>query len=302
MRNEGPLAFQDIRKKTKTLGKEYDSFYQELSDIYITNLEKIFLKHLHPIYPHMNLQVHNLKELEKKKNHLLKNNPVIMMDAYSQLPRDASVYVSRVFQPKAENTIAINGRPGYPPLHKQMKHLAKTLDKKKQYYLVDDDTFTGGTLATVANMLLEEGIKIKKGVVGIFVGGKGILPIPIDYIHTYDADEVVDSSDPRDFLLGTYEAGAAILLENGKRVRVPYFWPFSDPTARASIPDQTAKQFSKEVLSLNYDIYETIQKKLKVKLSLKHLWPSFVKYMQATYGFSQTMSVLEIIQKIDKTL
>lgn len=297
MRNEGCLVFQDIRWRTDTAGTEFDSFYRRLSEFFVDELMRILIKNLRFSYPHAEVFLSDLFELEKIKEEMLHGRPGISLDAYSQISSVvASLGLSRIFKPKGEVQIEIGHRPGYASVHEQLKTLKKTLPKEK-YCLIEDDVFTGLTLKNVIQVLVNNGFDIFEAVVGLQVG-EPQLKTPIKAIHSFPNGEVINVADPRDFLIGSYEGGLAIRLNNGKHVRAPYIWPFVNPTARVNIPKQKALAFSVEVFQLNRKVFEKIDALLGRSLIISELWPSFYDYLIEAYSFYPNASVINMIDKL----
>jgi hypothetical protein len=148
---------------------------------------------------------------------------VISLDA--MLPSTHELAISRMFAPGGYELLGHIARPGASPLADQVAAIAPGA-----YALRDDDTVTGGTLASV-RALLPASISITKTVLAI--------------AHD-DEEEVLDA---RDFLLGADHGGLVIALPRGAIGRAPYALPYVDPAVRASIPASHA--FSLDVWSLN---------------------------------------------------
>lgn len=102
-----------------------------------------------------------------------------------------------------------------------------------QYIIFDDDIVSGGTVAKARELLGPQRPMVSMISLETSEGG---------------AQEVADS---RDFILGSNQGGLVVALPNGCAGRVPYLYPFVDPSARASIPYKDAREFSRKVWMLN---------------------------------------------------
>ncbi|HEV2339969.1 MAG TPA: hypothetical protein VGT05_04405 [Patescibacteria group bacterium] len=274
LRNEGQLIFQDIRRKTETMDKTYDVFYQNISNFFLTGLIVILIKYLRKDFPSATVLVTDLYKEEKKKADLLRGKRAITLDAYSQI--DAiKLGVSRIFTTKGEVQLAIAARPGYISLDQQIKMLQ--LSNIKPLVLIDDDIFTGSTVKFICEKLLKNKCVITEIIAGIQVGEPENLAIPIQSIHRFQTHSVINIADPRDFLIGSYEGGLAVKLGN-QSVRAPYMLPFINPCIRINIPAATITEFSLEIIELNRKVFKKIEKNIYRKLLLSHLWPSFYPY------------------------
>jgi nicotinic acid mononucleotide adenylyltransferase len=148
---------------------------------------------------------------------------VISLDA--MLPAAHDLAISRMCAAGGYELLGHVARPGAASLAEQVAAIAPGA-----YALRDDDTMTGGTLASV-RALLPPHITITKTVLAI----------------EHDDDE--DVLDARDFLLGADHGGLVIALPRGAIGRAPYALPYVDPAVRASIP--AAHALSLDIWSLN---------------------------------------------------
>ncbi len=187
---------------------------------------------------------HDLNTCGEATRRLASGHPVISLDPC--IRGDYNIGASRIYLPGGVVELGIQNRPGFKTLLEQIAEIPKG----KNYALIEDDVFSGGTISRIIKMLHDQGIGIAKFVVGIQVG-RPQLPVKITALKEYDPTAVVDLNDCRDFLAGAFNSGLVFHYPNHQRVRAPYVFPFVDVSSRASIPHHNALTFSRKVWMLN---------------------------------------------------
>lgn len=134
----------------------------------------------------------------------------------------------------------------------------------REVALVDDVIFTGHQMRRVILKLGEFGIRVHKVMAGIgverglrFVADSGSPEIQC--VRTYA--EVVDQICERDFYPGVpYSGRTRKDLPNGdQNMGVPYFYPFGEPDAWASIPQEWCRRFSRIQLRRTIELWQEIE-------------------------------------------
>lgn len=284
-RDEGIEALKEIRQKTKTTNQKYDLKYSALWNKYVKDLAKLIESSFEGNA--VKVLIHPLAELEEAKRKLAGNNLILSLDSYFSVNNktEFSLGVSRIFKPSGKEKIGIGNRPGYKPLVDQLKKISSE-HKGKQFVLIEDDIFSGGTLNEIIKLAEQYGIKIVKIIAGLQVAEKLQTTVPVFAVHKYSPYDILELNDPRDFLCGTYEGGLVIEYPNGERVRAPYILPFVDVTQRASIPEAKNNEFSKKLIQINKDLYHNLEKELGIELKIKHLSPSFQNFLKLEAGIT----------------
>lgn len=121
-------------------------------------------------------------------------------------------------------------RPGSKPFLKQLNSLKQAIQdlNKKQFIIVDDGIFSGGTIRYFLKLLSSRNIKSTIRKIIIFVGNHKLLEnfnlAPIEIINSFD--NLYDWISTRDFS----PFGGKILRANngGLALTTPYIYPWSD--------------------------------------------------------------------------
>lgn len=300
LRNEGITALKAVREKTNSLHKRYDQLYQDLWNQFISDLCTLIQKSLRSSQP-IELNLHDALQLEREKEELIKNNPVITLDSYSTLNHAEIIGVSRIFQPGGKTKIGIGHRPGYRSVKNQLQTI-KNKYQNTRFILVDDDIFTGGTVREIIQMANMTGIEIERVVIGISLLNNNNFNIPVNAIYQYPLDEVLQLNDPRDFLFGAFEAGLVIKLSNSLHVRAPYMAPFVDVQALTGIPDEKARIFSLEVIKINESFFSNLEKSLGISITIVHMSKAFQDFLFYQYSIKNDTPLIKVCKLISKHL
>ena len=171
-------------------------------------------------------------EINKANNHL-KGKTTISIDPY--FIGTYNLHISRQFficdfQEKPEKII---DSPGY------INDFTNLPDEN--FALVDDDSVSGNTIK-----LLKQYINITDTY----------------FLNSIIEDKIFDCIDLRDFMFGVKNSGLVVNILN-QDIRVPYIYPYVNLYTRANIKD--AVNFSKEIVNLNFEMYNIFFKTLKLK-------------------------------------
>ncbi len=252
------------------------------SKIYVLRDDSFFLKN--------KFNIEKLKEFSNSLTNLIKkysNHEVLKVKAEDQIQMKFSqktisldlyfkgnyqLEISREFNFQKLQSIpnSLTPRLGAKPLDKQLKNIPKG-----EYILVDDDIASGYTINRVKELASKHGIIITQEVA----------------LNPVSQDNLYDIVDLRDFIIGATQGG--LQVRDKKEVfKVPYLYPYVDLNSRAKILYD--KEFSLEVLKLNYELY----KNSKITLNELKEHKTFLQKI----GFSKSLSVEEIILKLIKDL
>lgn len=144
------------------------------------------------------------------------------------------------------------------------------------YWLVDDDTASGYTLAKVTERFGEAGY------LG-FVGLNDLVRDP----GVVSADVV----DLRDFVFGLTESGLCV----GSGLRAMYALPYVNVVSRASIDPDMAMSFSKAIVQWNIALYE------QVDIRVNDLDGGTVRFV-TSLGFDVREQVSEVLRKMYRSV
>ena len=141
--------------------------------------------------------------------------------------------------------------------------------------IADDVLFSG----TVLRELIKKFKKNNINVIGIRCCISSIegynyfnqtLPLGVkcDYLL---GSTTIDQICERDFYFGIVGSGIALQTNNGTIKKAPYFYPYGDPVARASIPENKAINFSNSCLNRSIKLWEEINKLSNKKTLISEL-------------------------------
>jgi nicotinic acid mononucleotide adenylyltransferase len=160
--------------------------------------------------------------------------------------------ISRKYDFFGMNKLGYTRRPNTKTLNEQIE----LIDNSLSYYLFDDDIHTGGTMRYAKKLLEDKNINV--------------CGIKSSCINDGD-DEILDA---RDFIFGLVNSGLVIQVPggdvHGSAVRVPYIYPFVDPTSRCSIDKPL--DFSIQVWKMNAEYWSKFSDTLADR---PHLWKLF---------------------------
>ena len=127
--------------------------------------------------------------------------------------------------------------------------------------LADDVVFSGNVLRSIINKFNSNGINV--------LGIRSCISMRESYEYFNDElplglkcgcvmeDKVIDQICERDFYFGIPQSG--ISIKNGDKVyKAPYFRPYGDPVARASIPEKYEEFFSQGCLIRSLALWDRI--------------------------------------------
>ena len=128
--------------------------------------------------------------------------------------------------------------------------------------LLDDVIFSGSVIEYISKLFKENGIDVVGAIAAISsIDGYTMFnnlkeKVNCGYLMGKD---VIDEICERDFYYGIAQSGMARLVD-GKVYKAPYFMPFGDPVARASVPTDRKEYFSTMCVNLSLDLWEEIEK------------------------------------------
>ena len=90
------------------------------------------------------------------------------------------------------------------------------------------------------------------------------------------SDNVIDQICERDFYFGIAQSGISI-KRNNDIYKAPYFLPYGNPNARASIPKEYEIDFSKGCIKRSIMLWEEIERLSNSEIYMKDL-PEIINY------------------------
>lgn len=128
--------------------------------------------------------------------------------------------------------------PGFtvPPGSRSFQEQVDALPQGQPLILIDDDSVTGSTFRAARTLL----------------GSRNRTVAATCYLTCGEGREIIDA---RDFILGAPHGGLVIDAGDFGPVRLPYAYPFVDPTERASIDPARALEFSRRVWEISASAY-----------------------------------------------
>lgn len=193
-------------------------------------LIKLFYKHFDKVHTTLLSDQHTkFEELMSDKKNI---NNIISLDA--DLPLWKNLFICRNYDCFGFKMNGYTNRPGYPSIEKQVNVLPKG-----DYYLFDDDIFTGGTMKFAREQLSKAGIEQDpKKVMSFIRNTKGDIADLKDFFFNRE-----DESNQR-------ESSGLVINDR----RYPYIYPFVSPFFRCSVNDPLS--FSIDVWKINMDYFQ----------------------------------------------
>jgi nicotinic acid mononucleotide adenylyltransferase len=219
-------AQQGIKPRSSTCTlllrlEEQDAREQPLLSLLQTHFEQV--------------KIQTLREQRSRFEQYLKREVgLISLDAF--LLGDFSLAISRAYDYFGQCFLGFVPRPGAPDLSVQVAALPKG-----RYWLLDDDSHTGRTLAFAQALLEAAGLEIE------------------GWQTLQGQEQGAEILDARDFCLAAPQGGL-VLSWKGRALRLPYCYPYVCPRVRASIGRPMA--FSRSVWVLNRDYFRALPLKV----------------------------------------
>ena len=194
------------------------------------------------------------------------------------------IQINRLVDP-AGQAIGVGARPGNESLHNQFNEIRVSLEKHP-VILVEDGSFSGGTMRRMIEICNEMQIEIKHLVAGfLFPSAKEnilkVFPREKD-IHCWRDESFLDWMPDHDFYPFVPNAGKVVgfsyegrqmpvYLHNGLSLCKPYVLPYGNPVEWASIPEEHAKKFSTFCIQEARTIFWEMERINNQKITLESL-------------------------------
>lgn len=248
--------------------KYFNSSIPDSLSALIDELRKDFKNDVSTIF-NGNYKIINEEEMqssiELSTNQFLNKIPIVTLDSIYLKPNNESIYFLDCTRVDKENSIVARNNMNDPNSVKiQIEKLSKLfiLQNQKEIIIADDVIYSGSVIQTVINLFQQNGIKVKAIVSAINTkqAQKTILNtfnIPILSKIVLE-DTIIDQICERDFYFGITGSGIATRTKDNTIKKAPYFYPYGDPIARASIPESEAINFSKNCIIRSIKLWEGI--------------------------------------------
>jgi len=168
------------------------------------------------------------------------------------------------------NPLDVNG------VSNQVERLAKIFKRcdANEIFLVDDVVFSGSVISQIRDLFLEEDINVI-GVLSAISSEEAYDRFNKEMKYGLECGYlmkkgVTDEICERDFYFGIAQSGMSKIV-NGKVYKAPYFLPFGDPVARASVPEKKAESFSKSCVNRSLMLMSEIEKNSNKIILMKDL-------------------------------
>ena len=193
----------------------------------------------------------------------------------------------------------LKGENAYPldqQIAKISQKIKEKLGKSPEVILIDDVIFSGDGVLKIVELLKQNGIKVKKCIAGMVLeqGEEKLKKAGITIERVSPIKECTDQVCERDFYFGIPHSGVMI-RKKGKIMKAPYFLPFGDPVARASIPEKTAVDFSLSCLKRSLRLYLEMENLSGRRLRVAEL-------PERIYGTKPTEPVVVALQRAQNRL
>lgn len=196
--------------------------------------------------------------------------------------------VNRIVDPKGQY-LGVGPRPGNASLHSQFADIKASLEKRP-VILVEDGSFSGGTMKRMIEICNELQIDIHCLVIGFLFASametiRKVFPREKD-IHYWREESFQDWMPDHDFYPFVPNAGKVVgfsynadhvvrhmpvYLHSGLSLCMPYILPYGNPAEWASIPAEHAKKFSTFCLQEAKCIFWEMERINNQKITLESL-------------------------------
>ena len=142
-------------------------------------------------------------------------------------------------------------RPGADSIQDQLQSLTNALFNETDVVLVDDGTFSGGSLDYAAKILEKSGINISRSVCYFYNPA-----LEIDNLQAFQPlENMIDWIDSRDLSIlgGRYNS-----LSSGDIVTIPYMAPFSDGGNASLKGRDLFPEMSQSLIESEYKLFESL--------------------------------------------
>lgn len=179
---------------------------------------------------------------------------------------------------------------------KQVEKLAKIFKRcdVNEIILADDVVFSGSVIKQISDLFREEDVNVVGVVTAISTEDAYIkynkemkYGLKCGYLMKED---VLDEICERDFYFGIAQSGMSKLVD-GKVYKAPYFLPFGDPVARASVEENKAEYLSKSCINRSFRLWKKIQNDSNKVVLMKDL-------PEPILGTNAEEEVVKVLRKV----
>ncbi len=192
--------------------------------------------------------------------------PIVTLDRIYIRPNDDSIIFLDCTRMDASSALVSRANPSDTnSVDSQIIDISRLLKSinTTEIILADDVVFTGSVLKSITEKFKNQGIKVI-GIRSCISSYEGyeyfnkVLPLGLKCGYLMDKN-LIDQICERDFYFGIAGSGISIKKDN-ETLKAPYFTPFGNPVARASIPKEYERYFSESCISRSIALWEEIEK------------------------------------------
>jgi hypothetical protein len=175
--------------------------------------------------------------------------------------------------------LGLGPRFGWKSQPEQMRQLATSLlgSGHDEVVIADDVIFAGDLMSTIIQELAEQGIAVRAALAGVSIGqgADRLRNLGVTVQAVRDYDQVIDEVCERDFLPGAPFSGRTIAPHGAVDAGLPYLQPFGHPIEWASVPAESAGEFSASCLEAAIELYRAIGQRSEREVRMRDLdrWP-----------------------------
>ncbi len=196
--------------------------------------------------------------------------PIVTLDRIYIEPDEENIYFLDCTRVSGSMNLISRGKEDFV---EQIMRIARSV-KTKEIVLADDVVFSGEALRKVISLFQVCEIEVVGVVSSIAMESsydyfnKNLREgIKCNYVL---GNDVIDQICERDFYFGI--AGSGIMVKSdGVMKKAPYFKPFGDPVARASVPIDAERDFSRGCLERSYRLWTDANKNSNKRILMSDL-------------------------------
>ncbi len=237
-----------------------EDFYSYLRKQFLDDVNLIFNGNVSTLS-----EIEMISGLEESISDIKASYQMVSLDKiYLNLEETQVIFLDCTRLDNSNKLVSRNNISSFDAVENEIEEISRNLMLKgcKEIILVDDVVFSGSVLKTVIEEFLKHGIKV--------VGIRCAISTAMSY-ERFNAElplglkcgyllgrSFIDQVCERDFYFGVAQSGISV-ISNNKIYKSPYFVPFGNPVARASIPEVWSKYFSQGCLKRSILLWSEIE-------------------------------------------
>lgn len=204
--------------------------------------------------------------------------PIVSLDRiYTRIDKENIFFLDCTRLEGSNDLVSRNNSYDFYSIDKQINYLSNMFLENgiDQIFLLDDVVFSGSVLRSIIEKFRQNnieviGIRTCISTINSYNYFNTLLPLGLKCGYLMEKD-VIDQICERDFYFGIAGSGISIKNENNDIYKAPYFKPFGNPVARASIPQEYENYFSASCIYRSIELWKEIEKNSQKNFYIRDL-------------------------------